>query len=324
MIKDTYNPEIMKAIVLKGFGGVENLVKINITIPDISDNEVLVKVKAISINPVDIKTRTGKALAGRLKDFNPIILGWDISGIITETGSHAKVFKKGDEVFGMVNFPGHGKAYAEYVAAPESDLTLKPTNLSHQHAAAASLAALTAWQILKEKIQIKTGDKILIHAAAGGVGHYAIQMSKYFGAYVIGTASGKNRDFILSIGASEFIDYEKQIFEDIVHDIDFVIDTIGGDYIDRSIKVLKPGGTIISIPSGVSENVVEKAKVNGMNGYTFSVKSNGRNMNEISDLLQKNIIKSYISSIFTFDEIQSAHLQIETRKTKGKVVVTLE
>jgi len=313
----------MKAIILKGFGGVENLVEADITVPVVSDNEVLVKIKAIGINPVDIKTRSGKALAGRLKDFKPLILGWDISGTIIETGKSVSTFKKGDEVFGMVNFPGHGMAYAEYVAAPEAHLALKPANISHEAAAAASLAALTAWQILKEKVRIKSGDRVLIHAAAGGVGHYAIQMSNYLGAYVVGTASGNNRDFILSLGAAEHIDYEKQRFEDVINDIDFVLDSIGGDYIDRSLNVLKPGGTIISIPSGASENITDKAGAKGMNGYPFSVRSNGENMKEISDLLQKNIVKSHISKTFSFDEIQSAHLQIETKKTIGKVVVTL-
>jgi NADPH:quinone reductase-like Zn-dependent oxidoreductase len=313
----------MKAIILKGFGGVENLVITDVPVPIVADNEVLVKVKAIGINPIDIKTRTGKGLANRLKELNPMILGWDISGVITEIGRSVTSFRKGDEVFGMINFPGHGKAYAEYVAALETHLALKPANISHEDAAAASLAALTAWQILKEKAKIKSGDKVLIHAAAGGVGHYSVQMSKYLGAYVVGTASGKNRDFILSLGASEHIDYEKQRFEDVLNDLDFVLDAIGGDYIDRSLKVLKPGGAIISIPSGASENITEKAKAKGINGYQFTVQSNGNNMKEMSDLLKKGLVKSYISKIFPFDEIQSAHLHIETRKTKGKVVVTL-
>src|SRR5450759_2163458 len=313
----------MKAITLTGFGGVENLVKTDIPIPDISDNEVLVKVKAISINPVDIKTRKGRGHASKLKEYNPMILGWDISGIVTKTGKSVTSLKKGDEVFGMINFPGHGKAYAEYVASPESHLALKPVNVSHEEAAAASLAALTAWQIVKEKVRIKPGDKVLIHSAAGGVGHYAVQMSKHLGAYVIGTASGRNREFVLSLGASEHIDYEKQSFEDVLKDIDFVLDTMGGDYIDRSLKILKSGGTIISIPSGASESVREKANAKGLNGDTFRVQSDGKNMKEISELLQKGIVKSHVSKIFRFDEIQSAHLQIETGKTKGKIVVVL-
>jgi len=313
----------MKAITLIGFGGVENLVNTELSVPDISDNEVLVKVKVFSINPVDIKTRLGRGQASRLKEYNPMILGWDISGIVTKTGKSVTSLKKGDEVFGMINFPGHGKAYAEYVASPESHLALKPVNVSHEEAAAASLAALTAWQIVKEKVRIKPGDKVLIHSAAGGVGHYAVQMSKHLGAYVIGTASGRNREFVLSLGASEHIDYEKQSFEDVLKDIDFVLDTMGGDYIDRSLKILKSGGTIISIPSGASESVREKANAKGLNGDTFRVQSDGKNMKEISELLQKGIVKSHVSKIFRFDEIQSAHLQIETGKTKGKIVVVL-
>jgi NADPH:quinone reductase-like Zn-dependent oxidoreductase len=313
----------MKAIVLRGFGGVENLVSEEVPIPDVSDNEVLVKVKSFSINPVDIKTRLGRGHASRLKEYNPMILGWDISGIITRAGKSVASFKEGNEVFGMVNFPGHGRAYAEYVAAPESHIALKPFNISHEEAAAASLAALTAWQLLKEKSGIKPGYKVLIHSAAGGVGHYAVQMAKYLGAYVIGTSSARNRDFVLSLGASEHIDYKKQSFEDVVKDLDFVLDTIGGNNIDRSLLVLRCGGTIISIPSGASESVKEKAKALGMNGDTFRVQSNGRDMKEIADLLQMGTIKSHVSKIFGFDEIQAAHQQIETGKTRGKIVVTL-
>src|SRR5512133_3487306 len=229
----------MKAQILKGFGGVENLVMEEIPIPKPAAGEVLVRVKAISINPVDIKTRIGKGRAASLRDQSPMILGWDISGIVTETGNKISTFKPGDEVFGMVNFPGHGKAYAEYVAPPEDHLALKPKEITHEKAAAACLAALTAWQILKEKVRLKTGDKVLIHAAAGGVGHYAVQMCKYFGADVTGTASAKNREFILSLGATGHIDYENESFETMIHDIDFVLDAIGGSYIDRSMKVLR-------------------------------------------------------------------------------------
>jgi NADPH:quinone reductase-like Zn-dependent oxidoreductase len=311
----------MKAIILKGFGGVENLLTADLPVPEISDDEVLVKVKAIGINPIDIKTRNGKGLWGTLKEFDPVILGWDISGIITRIGAKVTAFKKEDEVFGMINFPGHGKAYAEYIAAPEIHLAPKPSNISHEEAAASSLAALTAWQVLKYKAGIKNGDKVLIHSAAGGVGHYAVQMAKFFGARIAGTASGTNKDFVLSLGAHQHIDYEKQNFEDLLHDFDFVLDSIGGEYTDRSFSVLKPGGSIICIPSGTSEDIAEKANDRGLNGYHFRVQSNGDNMKEIADLLKKGIVKSYISRTFTFDEIQAAHHQIETGKTRGKIVI---
>jgi NADPH:quinone reductase-like Zn-dependent oxidoreductase len=315
---------MMKAIILKGFGGVENLVKTDLPVQDISDNDVLVKVKAIGINPVDIKTRKGKGLADTLKEYDPIILGWDVSGIITRTGKSVKTLKEGDEVFGMINFPGHGKTYSEYVAAPEAHLALKPANISYEEAAAASMAAITAWQILKEKLKIKHGDKILIHAASGGVGHFAVQMAKYLGAVVTGTASGDNKEFVFSLGASVHIDYEKYLFEDLLNDMDYVVDMIGGKYNDRSLEVLKPGGTIISIPSGASENIAEKAAAKGMNGYFFRVHSDGGNMKEIANLLERGMVKSFISKTFSFDEIRSAHLQIETGKTKGKIVVRMD
>jgi NADPH:quinone reductase-like Zn-dependent oxidoreductase len=311
----------MKAIVLKGFGGVENLVQTELAIPDISDYEVLVKVHAFGINPIDIKTRRGKGLAAMLKEFDPVIPGWDISGIITRTGKKVTIFKKGDEVFGMINFPGHGKAYAEYVAVPESHLALKPENISHEEAAGASLAALTAWQVLKGKNGIKNGDKVLIHSAAGGVGHFAVQMARHLGGSVAATASAKNSVFVSDLGASIHIDYEKEDFADLVHDFDFVLDTIGGEYTDRSFHVLKPGGTIVCIPSGATENIEKKAAELGLKGYSFRVQSNGKDMKEIAELLEKKIVKSFISGTFSFEDIHAAHLQIETGKTKGKIVV---
>jgi NADPH:quinone reductase-like Zn-dependent oxidoreductase len=311
----------MKAIILKGFGGVEHLVISDIPRPVISDNEVIVNVKAIGINPVDIKTRKGKGLAAAFANIDPVILGWDISGVITQTGRRVTSFKTGDEVFGMINFPGHGKAYADYVAAPETHLTLKPSNISHQEAAGASLAALTAWQVLKYKAGLKKGDRVLIHSAAGGVGHYAVQMAKYLGAWVAGTASEKNRDFVLELGADQHIDYENQKFEEVLHDLDFVLDTIGGENTIRSFGTLRPGGTIICIPSGTSEDINEKARVKGLNGDHFRVQSNGDDMKEIASLLEKGQLKSIISGTFSLDEIREVHLQIETGKTKGKIVV---
>jgi len=314
----------MKAVILKGFGGVENLETKEIEVPSIADNEVLVKVRSFSINPVDIKTRLGRGQAQRLKEYNPIILGWDVSGTVIETGKLVTSFRKGDEVFGMINFPGHGRAYAEYAAAPESHLALKPSGVTHEDAAAASLAALTAWQILKEKVRIAPGNRVLIHAAAGGVGHYAVQMAKHLGAYVTGTASSANRDFVLGLGASQHIDYNEQPFENIASNMDFVLDSMGGEYIDRSLNVLKPGGIIISIPSGASESVKEKAAARGLTGDTFRVQSDGRNMKEIADMLDKGIVKSHVSRIFGFDDIRAAHLQIESGKTRGKIVISLK
>ena len=311
----------MKAITLYEPGDVNNFRIEEIEIPQITDNEVLVQVKAISINPVDVKTRAGKGLYGRLKELKPLIIGWDISGIITQKGNDVLDFEVGYEVFGMVNFPGHGKAYAEYVAVPASHLALKPASISFEEAAAATLAALTAWQALVTNAKIKAGNRVLIHGAAGGVGHYATQIAKFLGAYVIGTSSANNKDFVLSLGADEHIDYQKQAFEEATADIDFVLDTIGGNNIDRSLEIIKPGGTLISIPSGLNETVAEKSRAKGVNGYFILVQSNGEDMSKLAELLESGALKSHVSATFNFDEIGKAHSQIETGKTRGKIVI---
>lgn len=312
----------MKTILLKDFGGTDQFLASDIPVPAINASEVLVQLKSISINPVDVKTRSGKGIAGLIKDRLPAILGWDLSGVVTETGSEVNKFKKGDEVFGMIAFPDLGKTYAEYVAAEASELALKPTNVSHSEASAATLAALTAWQALSTHANIQADQRVLIHAASGGVGHYAVQFAKHLGGYVIGTSSEENRDFVLSLGADEHIDYKAQRFEDVVKDIDFVLDTIGGEYIDRSLKVTKKGGTIISIPSGRNEAVTEKAEAFGVNGYTIRVKANGADMQVIAGLLEKGIVKSHVSRTFAFDDIANAHLQIESGRTVGKITLS--
>ena len=282
----------MKAIILKQFGGIENLSITELPVPFLMEDEVLVKIKSISINPVDVKTRAGKGVSAILKNDNPMILGWDFSGTIEKSGAAVKNFKKGDDVFAMVRFPQTGKVYAEYAAVPASQLAMKPANVSHQEAAAACLAALTAWQSLTINYKLTPGERVLIHAASGGVGHYAVQMAKYLGAYVIGTSSAANKDFVLSLGADEHIDYKAKPFESTVKNIDFVLDTIGGEYIDRSLKTIRKGGTIISIPSGLNEHVKEKAEALGIQGFSTRVKPDATNMQEIADLLERKIIVS--------------------------------
>ena len=191
----------MRAIILNEAGSVSNLKYTDIPKPEINDDEVLIKVNALSINPVDYKTRSSEERINRLfGDKRPVILGWDLSGTVVELGKNVSQFKLNDEVFGMINYRGNGKAYAEYVAAPASHLALKPENISHEEAAAATLAFLTAWQALVTNGKIKEGDKVLIHGASGGVGHYATQIAKHFKAYVIGTSSEKNKEFVLQNG----------------------------------------------------------------------------------------------------------------------------
>ncbi|WPO81584.1 NADP-dependent oxidoreductase [Chryseobacterium sp. JJR-5R] len=311
----------MKAIALKTAGGTEQLEYIETEKPEIQHDEVLIKVKAISINPVDVKSRNGKGMYGRIKEENPIILGWDISGIVEESKSEA--FKTGDEVFGMVNFPGHGKAYAEYVSAPANQLVLKPENISFEEAAASTLVALTAWQALVKNAGVQKGQHVLIHAAAGGVGHMAVQIAKHSGATVTGTSSLKNKDFVLALGADKHIDYHSFDWKSAPEEFDFVLDTIGGDTIDDSLEVTKTGGIIISIPTGLNEKVTEKAAAKGVKGYPILVHSDGEDMKQIAGLLETGALKPHISKIFPFEQIREAHLAQETGRTVGKIVIKL-
>lgn len=311
----------MKAIILKEFGGIDQLQIAELDDPGTGKEEVLVKVKAIGVNPVDAKTRSGKGLAGMLKDDQPIILGWDISGIVEKSTSH--LFTEGDEVFGMVRFPGHGKAYAEYVVAPAEHLALKPENISHEQAAASCLAPLAAWQAFSDYGRLRPGQRVLIHAASGGVGHFAVQIARHIGAFVVGTSSAANKDFVLSLGANEHIDYKTERFEELAADMDFVLDTVGAENAERSLQVLRKGGTLICI-AGLSDATKEKAKAKGIFALGMTVQSAGEDMQHLAQLLEEGELKPEVSKVFRFGEMGEAHKHIETGRTKGKIVVQTE
>jgi NADPH:quinone reductase-like Zn-dependent oxidoreductase len=313
----------MKAIILNDFGDASKLVLSELPVPEIKADEVLIRVKAISINPIDVKTRSGKGLAESLKTERPLVLGWDVSGIVQEAGEKVSQFKVGDEVFGMANFPGHGKAYAEYVAAPAAHLAKKPVNISFEEAAAGTLAALTAWQALTLHAQIVSGQRVLIHAASGGVGHFAVQIAKHFGAKVIGTSSAANRDFVLSLGADQHVDYQSQKLEETVGPVDLVLDGVGGETIDHSLEVLKEGGTIISLPSGKNEMVAETAAAKGRMGKRMRVESSGTDMQKLAALFENGELRAYVSKTYRLEEMAEAHRQIESGHTVGKIVVKL-
>jgi NADPH:quinone reductase-like Zn-dependent oxidoreductase len=313
----------MKAYVLNEPGDASQLKVKELPIPQPNQDEVLIKIKAISINPIDVKTRAGMGFYGHIKELNPLILGWDIAGTVEDTGMGVSAFKAGDDVFGMVNFPGHGKAYAEYVAVPASQLAIKPANVSFEEAAAATMAALTAYQVLVKQAQVKAGQEVLIPAASGGVGHFAVQIAKHLGARVTGTSSAKNRDFVLSLGADEFFDYNETGLDKKIKAFDFVFDTVGGANIDRSLPLVKTGGTLITIPSLVSESADAVAKELEVKAYFYLVLSDGEGMLEIAAMLEKGILKSYLADIFPFGQLAAAHQSVESGRTVGKIVVTI-
>lgn len=313
----------MKAIILKQAGGVENLTVAEVPMPLPKKGEVLIKVNALSINPVDIKTRKGLALYNSLKADEPVILGWDVSGEVVEAGEEATQFEIGEEVFGMISFPGHGKAYAEYVTAPVAHLADKPDQITHQEAAASSLAALTAWQVLMQQAKVQSGERVLMHAAAGGVGHFGVQIAKYLGAYVIGTGSDANYDFVRELGADEYVDYNHERFEEVIQNVDIVFDAVGGDNPKRSLDIIRGGGLLIAIAGGITDEVKKLAEEKGVKAWAYLVQSNGDDMEQLAELLEAGTIKPYISREFSFDQIAEAHNQIETGRTRGKIVINM-
>ncbi|MEI3789624.1 MULTISPECIES: NADP-dependent oxidoreductase [unclassified Chryseobacterium] len=315
----------MKTIILNEAGGVDKLQLTDTEKPQIKSNEVLVKVKAIGINPVDVNARAyDGVLSWIYGDIRPVVLGWDIAGEVSEIGENITDFKIGDRVFGMVNFFGNGKAYAEYVAAPESHLALIPDNHTFEEAAAATLAAVTAYQALVDVAKIKKNDRVLIHAASGGVGHFAVQIAKYFGAYVIGTSSANNKEFVLSMGADEHIDYTQKDSLDIANDIDIVIDTIQGETLLKSIDVVRSGGIIVTLPSPeIPQKTQDKAEKQDINLEFMMVASKKETIQSIAGLLENKSLIPHIHRTFSFEEMAKAHLEMETKRVVGKIVVTL-
>jgi len=314
----------MKAYVLNEAGAVESLVLKEIEKPEIKADEVLIETKAISINPVDVKVRLVDEVLTMIMgtEDRPVILGWDIAGTVADVGEEVSGFKIGDKVFGMVNFPGQGKAYAEYVASPADHIAIMPEKVSFEEAAATTLAALTALQVLQPRV--KRGDRILIHAGSGGVGHFAIQMAKGLGAHVIATSSAKNRDFVMSLGADEHIDYREQKFEEVLSNIDFVLDGMGGEVLENSLKVVKDGGKIVSLPTHeFPEDLQLEADRRKVELEFVLVQSNGKDMNTLKGMLEVDELKPHVSKIFPFENMADAHVQIESGRTVGKVIVKL-
>lgn len=313
----------MKAILLNEAGGVENFIFQDIAKPELKKGEILVKVKAIGINPADAKVRGSNELMTLfLGKKRPAILGWDVSGEITEKAEETDGFEIGDGVFGLLL---SGRGYAEYVAVQANIMAYKPENISYEEAAAIPMAALTAWSPLVHGGKIKKGDKVLIHAGSGGVGHFGIQIAKYFGAKVIATSSAKNRDFVLSLGADEHIDYTTEKFYEVLSDVDFVLDTIGGDTLAHSIDVVKENGVIITVIPGFSDEIKDKARKRNVH-LSFGgadTEHRGEDMKSLADLAGKGLLKPHVSAVYPFSQMAEAHTQVESGRTVGKIVVTL-
>src|SRR5438477_5227380 len=316
------NSQTMKAVRIHNYGGPEVLKYEDAPRPQPGKGEVLIRVHATSVNPIDWRVR-----AGYMKDFLshsfPLILGWDVSGLVEEVGSNpatAGRFKKGDEVYSLPDHTRNG-AYAEYMVVRESEVALKPNALHHIRAAAVPLAALTAWQALFDTAQLQPEQRVLIHGAAGGVGHFAVQLAKWKGAYIIGTASVKNHEMLYELGADELIDYTQQRFEDVARKIDIVLDTLGGETQERSWSVLKKGGNLVSLVQPPSE---EKAKKLGVRAALLSAQPNGAQLAEIAKIIDSGELTPVINRILPLSEARRAHELSQSGHIHGKIALRVK
>ncbi|MGW7453054.1 NADP-dependent oxidoreductase [Streptomyces sp. NPDC054787] len=306
----------MRAVVVSQWGGPEVLTETELERPEPAMGEILVRVHAAGVNPVDWKTRA----SGALIPWGPVpAVGWDVSGTVEAVGPGVTLHRVGDEVYGMPRFPQQAGAYAEYVTAPARHFARKPASLDHVQAAALPLAALTAWQALVDTAGVSAGQRVLVHAAAGGVGHLAVQIAKARGAYVIGTASAGKHDLLRGLGADEVIDYRTTDFEDAVTDVDVVIDAIGGDYGQRSLKVLKPGGHLVTLPGpdGIP------ADTQGVHAAWVLVEPDLAGLQEIAALVEQGLLRPLVDTVLPLAQAAKAHEIGERGRTTGKIVLTV-
>lgn len=306
----------MKAIRIHEYGGPEVLSLEEVQRPTPGSDELSIKVHAASVNPVDWKIRQGY-----LQQFFPLTLpitiGLDASGTVEAVGSGVTRFKRGDEVYARLHDTRNG-AYAEYTIARESDLALKPKSVDHVHAASIPIAGVTAWQALFETAQLRAGQRVLIHAAAGGVGAFAVQFAKWKGAHVIGTASGNNQAFLRELGVDEPIDYEKARFEEVARDVDVVLDAIGGEVQERSWKVLKKGGILISLAAPPD---AEQAAKHGVRTVMFQPHPGSSDLVEIAKLVDSGRVKTVVETILPLSEVRRAHELSAQGHARGKIVL---
>ncbi|MFE7301933.1 MULTISPECIES: NADP-dependent oxidoreductase [unclassified Streptomyces] len=317
--------DTMRAVVQDGFGGPEVLRIQQVPRPAPLPTEVLVRVHAAGINPVDWKTRGGAGMAGLLGE-PPFTLGWDVSGVVEEVGFGVTTLKAGDEVYGMPWFPRVANAYAEYVTAPARQFARRPATLDHVHAAAVPLAALTAWQAVVDTAHLQAGQRVLVTAAAGGVGHFAVQFARHLGAHVIATASTARHPWLKELGANETIDYTTTRFEDAVVDVDVVIDLVGDAHdrtSTRSLKVLRPGGLLVAIPAGVSPELAQAAEAADVRVTPFLVEPDGAGLTMIADLIDAGRVAVEVEETFPLEQAGVAHARGEAGRTRGKLVLTV-
>jgi NADPH:quinone reductase-like Zn-dependent oxidoreductase len=302
----------MRAVRLHAFGGPDVLNIEETPRPEPKSGEALIRVHAAGVNPVDWKIREGYT-----NHKLPLVPGWDVAGVIEKIGPGTTSLKPGDEVYGYFDLSRNG-AYADYVTVPADQVALKPKSLDFTKAAAVPLAALTAWQGLFDVGGLKAGQKVLIHAAAGGVGSFAVQFAKWKRAYVIGTASGRNVQFLRELGADEVIDYTKAPFEEAVDGVDLVLDTMGGETQKRSWQVLNKGGILVSILGQPSQKEADEW---GVRQAFFVVRPNAAELAQISDLIDSDDVKPVVETVLPLSDARKAQELSQAGHTRGKIVL---
>jgi NADPH:quinone reductase-like Zn-dependent oxidoreductase len=313
--------EWMKAVVLREFGSPEVMAIEDVPVPQPIPTEIQVRVHAAGVNPVDFKTRQGRGMAAVLGE-PPIRIGWDVSGTVTEVGAGVTRFRVGDEVFGMPWFPRQAGAYAEYVTAPSRHFAAKPAVLSHEQAAALPLAGLTAWQIVVDTIRLQSGDDLLVHGGAGGVGHLAVQISRARGANVFATARAEQAAMLTKLGAERTFDYREERFEDQLSDLDAVVDTTGLSG-SASLAALRPGGMLVTVPSATEgmDELRQRAATKSQRVTGILVEPDPVGLAGLCHLVEDGQLQVHVGEVFDLDRAADAHRLAEGSHGGGKIVL---
>lgn len=309
----------MRAVTQRAFGGPEVLEVVETERPLPLPSEVLVRVRATAVNPVDASIRAGSfPLLGE----PPFVLGWDVSGVVEEVVPGVTRFQPGDEVYGMPLFPRAAGGYAEYVAAPSRQIARKPAALGHAEAAALPLVGLTAWQGLVDAAGVREGDRVLVHGAGGGLGHVAVQIAKARGAHVVATASAGKHAFVRSLGADEVIDYRTADFTEATGDLDIVYDAVGGGYGERSLRVLRPGGLLVTAVDREDAALAAAAAAAGRRFAGISVEPDHTALEALTALVDDGLLRPHVAHVLPLADAAKAHELVESGHTQGKIVLT--
>jgi NADPH:quinone reductase-like Zn-dependent oxidoreductase len=310
----------MRAVVFDTFGGPEVMYVADRPVPEPAPGEVLVRVAAAGVNPIDWIAREG--VLGTYFGTPPYVLGWDVSGVVHALGDGVTEFRVGDEVFGMPRFPVAGGGYAEFAAIPAAELAIKPVSIDHAHAAGVPLVGLTVLQSF-DIADLRPGQRVLIHAAAGGVGSTAVQIAKARGAYVVGTASEANHAYLRELGADEVIDYTAVAFEDAIGGMDLVLDVRGADYAMRSLRTLKPGGLLFSLVSGVTPDVAAAASAAGVRTGGTAVRPDGAGMRALALRIDGGDLRTHLDHLLPLEQVVEAHTIGKSGHVRGKIVLAV-